>query len=86
MVMFLFTGLLELVATGYDKQTFGSRPERAAGIKAAVSVLLITAYYIAAICFFPGMKLDPLMWLVCISVVCLMLGINLIRALAISRQ
>ncbi len=86
MVMFLFTGLLELVATGYDKQTFGSRPERAAGIKAGVSVLLITAYYIAAIYFFPGMKLDPLMWLVCISVVCLMLGINLIRALAISRQ
>ncbi|MBQ5331381.1 MAG: hypothetical protein J6F31_09045 [Oscillospiraceae bacterium] len=91
----LFTGLFVITALFvmvqfissmlYDDSTFGTR---FAGEPASLlmAVFIIACYSVIHTMLYPAAAMSAIMWLVCISIGCLMLGISLVRILLVSRK
>ena len=87
--MFVITALFILVqfftAYVYDNHTFGERFQGDTA-NAVMAVFISGIYYIFHTMLYSGSGLDALMWLVCISLGCLMLGAELIRIMLMSHR
>lgn len=78
--------LMEYMATIlYDDNTFG---DRFTGEPAYIimAIFMIGFYCVVHALLYPAAMMNAIMWLVCFSISCLMLGVNLMRIIIIKRR